>query len=102
MTGLSDIFLRIRYTGDVARLSLNGRLLDDDFYNGRVWEIGLKRFLPEAFGKNLEVSILPLPPDAPVYLDTRARQPIDAEGQTANVAGLELLPEYEAVFTRLP
>jgi hypothetical protein len=98
MTGLSDIFLRIHYAGDVARLSLDGRLLDDDFYNGRPWEIGLKRFLPESFGKNLEVSILPLPRKAPIYLDARAWEAMNTEGQTAKVLGVELLPEYEVVI----
>jgi len=101
MTGLSDIYLRIGYAGDVARLSLDGRLLDDDFYNGRRWEIGLKRFLPEAFGKKLEVSILPLPRRAPIYLDARAWERIGGDGQTAKVMGVEVLPEYEVVFNRL-
>jgi hypothetical protein len=101
MSGLSDIFLRIRYAGDVARLSLDGRLLDDDFYNGRTWEIGLKRFLPDSFGKKLEVSVLPLPRTAPIYLDARAWQPMNAEGQTAKVLGVELVPEYEATL-KLP
>lgn len=98
MNGMSDIFLRVRYAGDVARLSLDGRLLDDDFYNGRTWEIGLKRFLPESFGKKLEVSILPLPRKAPIYLDARAWAPMNAEGQTGKVLGVDLLPEYEAVL----
>lgn len=98
MDGLSDIYLRVRYAGDVARLSLDGRLLDDDFYNGRTWEIGLKRFLPELFGKNLDVSVLPLPRNAPIYLDARAWEPMNAMGQTANVLGVELLPEYEVVL----
>ena len=98
MKGLSDIYLRIRYAGDVARLSQDGRLLDDDFYNGRPWEIGLKRFLPESFGKILEISVLPLPRKAPIYLDTLAWQPMNAEGQTAKVFGVELLPEYEVVL----
>ena len=100
MTGLSDIFLRVHYTGDVARLSLDGRLLDDDFYNGRAWEIGLKRFLPEAFGKKLQISILPLSRNLPIYLDARAWKAIDDDGQSAHVSGVDLLPEYEVVYTR--
>ena len=98
MSGLSDIRLCIRYAGDIARLSLDGRLLDDDFYNGRPWEIGLKRFLPEAFGKKLEVSILPLPRKAPIYLDERAWAAMNADGQTAKVFAVEVLPEYEVVL----
>ncbi len=98
MTGLSDIFVRIHYAGDVARLSLDGHLLDDDFYNGHPWEIGLKRFLPEAFGKNLKVSVLPLPRTAPIYLDVQAWRPMNATGQTARIIGIEVLPEYEVVL----
>jgi hypothetical protein len=87
----------------VARLSQDGRLLDDDFYNGRPLEIGLKRFLPESFGKAFEVSVLPLPRKAPIYLDARAWQPMNADGQTAKVFGVELLPEYEVVLDpRMP
>jgi len=99
MIGLSDIFLRIRYVGDEARLSLDGRLVDDDFYNGRPWEIGLKRFLPEVFGKKMEVSILPLPHSAPIYLDASAWAPMNAQGQTATVLGVDLSPEYEVVLS---
>jgi hypothetical protein len=98
MKGLRDIFLRVRYAGDVARLSMDGRLLDDDFYNGRAWEIGMKRYLPESFGKKLEVSVLPLPQKAPIYLDARAWQAINAEKQTAKVIAVELLPEYEVIL----
>jgi hypothetical protein len=101
MEGLSDIYLRIRYAGDIARLSLDGRVLDDDFYNGRCWEIGLNRFLPEAFGKKLDVSVLPLPQKAPIYLDARAWKLMNTDGQTARITDVELLPEYEVVFNPL-
>jgi beta-galactosidase len=103
MTGLSDINVRIHYAGDVARLTMDGRLLDDDFYNGRTWEIGLKRYLPEAFGRKLAVSVLPMPAKAPIYLDARAWAAMNAKGQTAKVTGVEVLPEYEVTFNpRVP
>jgi len=98
MTGLSDIFLRIHYAGDTARLYAAGRLLDDDFYNGRVWEIGLKRFLPQAFGEPIELDVLPLTGTAPIYLDQAAWQSISKSGQTAAVSTIEALPEYEAIL----
>jgi hypothetical protein len=97
MDGLSDIYVRIHYAGDVARLYMDGQLLDDDFYNGRTWEIGLKRFLPGAFGQKLEVDVLPLPRNAPIYLDARAWKQMNSTGQTAKVTGVEVLPEYEVV-----
>jgi hypothetical protein len=98
MAGLSDIYLRIHYVGDVARLSLDGHLLDDDFYHGQPWEIGLKRFLPSIVGQKLEVDVLPLTRDAPIYLDAKAWGPIDAAGQNAKVFGVEVLPEYEVLL----
>jgi hypothetical protein len=98
MDGLSDIFLRIHYAGDVARLYRENVLLDDDFYNGRTWEIGLKRFLPSAFDTSLEVRILPLKRDFPIYLDAKAWEAIAASGQTAAAQPPELLPEYDVVL----
>jgi hypothetical protein len=98
MNDLSDIFVRIHYTGDMARLYRDGHLLDDDFYNGRPWEIGLKRFLPDSFGKKLEVVVLPLPRNAPIYLDAHAWAQMNAQGQTAKVSSVDVLPEYEVVL----
>jgi len=37
------ILLRITYKGDVARLYANGKLLNDNFYNGTPWMVGLDR-----------------------------------------------------------
>ncbi|HEY5254350.1 MAG TPA: beta-galactosidase, partial [Acidobacteriaceae bacterium] len=34
---LSDVYLTIHYKGDIARLSAEGHLLDDDFWNGMPW-----------------------------------------------------------------
>ena len=56
--------LRIHYVGDVARITLNGRLLLDDFYNGKALELGLRRYAPEILGGELEIEILPLRKDA--------------------------------------
>src|SRR5208282_5669511 len=68
LDGLSDAFLRIAYVGDTARLYAGPRLLDDDFYKGTVWEVGLKRFAPGIIGAPLEIKILPLLKAAPIYL----------------------------------
>ena len=65
--------LRIHYVGDVARLRLNGRLIDDQFYNGRSFDLGLKRYGPEIMTGDLRLEILPLPKDAPIYLPDEAK-----------------------------
>ena len=65
--------LRIRYVGDVARLTLNGKLIADNFYSGREFDLGLKRYAPEIFTGDLRLEILPLRKDAPIFLEPRAR-----------------------------
>jgi beta-galactosidase len=63
-----EVFLLIDYVGDVGRAYLGGRLIADDFYYGRTWEIGLKRFVPEVLEKGLVLKFLPLRRDAPIYI----------------------------------
>lgn len=62
--------LTINYRGDVARLYANGQLIDDNFYNGRPFQYGLWR-LPEGCHE-LELRILPLQKDMPVYFPREA------------------------------
>ena len=62
--------LSISYRGDCARLYANGRLIADNFYYGRPFLFGLWR-LP-ANCTELELHILPLQPDAPIYLPQEA------------------------------
>ena len=93
--GLSDVFLRIDYTGDVARLYSGRRLLADDFYKGTLWEIGLKRFAPEAFGEAMSLKIMPLRKDAPIYIPASLRPPFPPSGETSKVSGITGVPEYE-------
>ena len=57
--GVSDLFLSADYIGDIGRLYLGDTLVDDDFFNGRPWEIGLKRYLPNAVGSGLRIKVLP-------------------------------------------
>ena len=62
--------LTIDYQGDCARLYANGRLIDDNFYNGRPFQYGLWR-LPAGV-KQLELRILPIQQDMPVYFPREA------------------------------
>ena len=70
LSSLSSHLLKITYHGDCARLYANGKLLADNFYYGRPFLYGLWR-LPEDVTE-LELRILPLQPDAPIYLPREA------------------------------
>jgi hypothetical protein len=98
MSHLSDLFLEVKYQGDVARLYSNHRLLTDDFYNGQTWSIGLRRFLdPQGAGK-FELHILPLRKDALVYLEPSSPTDFPANGQADKLDSIRLVPEYELVI----
>lgn len=66
----SSAVLDIDYHGDCARLYADGRLVDDNFYNGRHFQYGLWR-LPKGTAR-LELRILPMQKDEPVYFPREA------------------------------
>lgn len=41
---VEDCFLRIDFNGDSAKLFVDGKWVNDWFYTGQTWEIGLKRY----------------------------------------------------------
>ena len=67
---LHTSLLTVNYRGDCARLYAGGRLVADNYYYGRPFQYGLWR-LPEGI-QELELRILPLQPDAPIYLPREA------------------------------
>ena len=62
--------LKIDYRGDCARIYADGKLVADNFYNGRPFLMGLWR-LPKDCQK-LELRILPLEKNMPVYFPREA------------------------------
>lgn len=95
LDGLSDAFLRIAYVGDTARLYSGPRVLDDDFYKGTVWEVGLKRFAPGVTETPLEIKILPLIKAAPIYLPNSAWPNFGPDGAVGEIDQIDIEPEYE-------
>ncbi len=62
--------LNIDYRGDVARLYANGKLIDDNFYNGRLFQYALWRLPKDCH--QLELRILPLQKEMPMYFPREA------------------------------
>lgn len=62
--------MTINYQGDCARLYANGKLVGDNFYNGRPFLMGLWRLPADA--TQLELRILPMQKDEPVYFPREA------------------------------
>ena len=87
-------FLRITYSGDVARISINGHLLDDNFADGRPWLIGLDRYAPQLVqsGGKLDLSIYPLRKDAPIFFEPGYEPKPDTP--PAALQSVELVTQY--------
>ncbi|MGA1981379.1 MAG: beta-galactosidase [Acidobacteriaceae bacterium] len=97
-------FLRITYTGDVARLSvpIDGKdhLLDDNFADNRPWLVGLSRFTPQLQANpTLQLSIYPLRANAPIFFEPGHEPKPDAP--TA-VQSVELLTQYTLKLKLVP
>ncbi len=69
--------MSVSYTGDCARLYADGVLVADNFYNGRPFLMGLWRLPPMC--DKLELRILPLQDDMPVYFPREAD--VSAKGE---------------------
>lgn len=91
----TDPILRLHYSGDVARVTLNGKLLIDDFYNGKSFDIGLRRYAPGIMNGDLEVAILPLQNHAPIYLAKDARPEFGDKPDVVLLNEVEIIPRYQ-------
>ena len=87
--------LRINYVGDVARLTLNGKLIDDNFYAGRTFDLGLNRYAPEILTGDLRLEILPLAKNAPIYLEPKARPDFGRKESLAEIQSVEMINRYD-------
>lgn len=83
--------LRIHYVGDVARLTLNGKLIDDNFYAGRTFDLGLKRYAADILNGDLRLEILPLRKDAPIFLEPKAQPDFGQKESLAEIQSVEIV-----------
>lgn len=68
-----DLYLSISYKGDVARIYADGQLIEDNFWNGKPMLVRLR----DLIGKKVELRILPLGKDYPIYFQKEQRAELD-------------------------
>lgn len=90
-----DPILRLDYVGDVARVTLDGKLLSDNFYNGNKFEMGLRRYAPDILTGDLRVAILPLRKDAPIYLPVSAKPNFGNAKSVVELRSAKIIPRYQ-------
>ncbi|MBO4665109.1 MAG: beta-galactosidase [Bacteroidaceae bacterium] len=91
-TDASNQFVKISYKGDVARVYADGKLVEDNFWNGKPMLVRLS----DIAGKNTVLKILPLGKDYPIYLQKEQRQMLDEskDGFLLSVDGISILTRH--------
>ena len=78
------VLLAIDYLGDAARLYADGELVDDHFYDGEPWLVGVDRFARGGRWPSFELAILAAG-DPPVFLEPAARNRLIAASSRAQL-----------------
>ena len=94
LAGVDDVFLRFDVDCDKAFLYLGDDLVADYFYNGEVWEVGLKRFADRLGTASLRLVLKPPRAGAKVYFDC---PPHFVVGVAGRLNGVEAVPAYRFV-----
>ena len=84
----NDLFIDLNYDGDGAKLYIQDEYVDDHFYTGEAWEIGLKRF---DFPTELRIEVMPLKEGAEVFLE---HWPEMEEGKACKLSKISAAYEY--------
>jgi len=100
LKGVSNAYLSISYVGDIGRLFAGTALIDDSFYNGLDWNVGLKE-LRASLSAPLTLTVLPLRDDAKIYIDGKYRPQDSTGGQTAELKSVRVIPEFELSISGL-
>lgn len=95
MEGLNNVYLKLDYSGDVGRCYLGDRLVADNYFNGQLWTIGLRKFGAQLEGQRLDLSITPLKADYQMFFDL---EPSQIKTGKAEIRQLEVVPEYNISF----
>lgn len=96
MEGVKDVRLQLEYSGDIGHVFLNSRLINDNFANGAVWEVGLREWAEELKESQLVVYITPLKEGANVNVDSdMAARREEVDGALAQLHSAALCPVYE-------
>ena len=92
---VQEYFLRINYVGDVAMAFMKGWLVQDEFFHGEPWTIGLKRYADDLKTDPLTFYIRPLRKEAAFLNDLpRKALPDFEKGPVVDIRNVEVVPEY--------
>lgn len=94
--GMNNVFLKIYYHGDVARVYADGKLVEDNFWNGKPFYVRLS----DIADKKVEIKILPLGKKYPIYFQPEQKKDIDNQpaDMIVNIDKIELVAKDRKFF----
>ena len=93
---VQEYFLRVNYVGDVAMAFMKGQLVQDEFYHGEPWTIGLKRYYNDLKTDPLTFYFRPLHANVPFLSDLpHEAVPDFKNGPVVDIKDVEVIPEYK-------
>ena len=97
---VQEYFLRVNYVGDVAMAFMKGQLVQDEFYHGEPWTIGLKRYYNDLKTDPMTFYFRPLQKNAPFLRDLpKEAVPDFSDGSVVEIRDVEVVPEYRLSVT---
>ncbi|WP_202879058.1 hypothetical protein [Companilactobacillus halodurans] len=93
---IKDLRLKIDYQGDIGYAFYRDKLINDNYSNGRTWEIGLRHNVNVGHDEKIYISITPIRKDQEIKSDSpmAARSEVDS-GEIINLEEIKLEPVYE-------
>lgn len=95
---VQEYFLRVNYVGDVGMAFMDSQLCNDDFWQGRVWTIGLKRYKEQMHTQDMAFYFRPLDGSLPFVKRDIPRRflPDFSKGPVLDIKEVRVVPEYKA------
>ena len=101
MAGLKDARLQIDYIGDIGHAFIDGKMINDNFSNGAVWEIGLKNFAKELAKDCITIYITPIREGANVNVESAmAARMEEVTEHIAALKNVRIQPVCEAIIVK--
>lgn len=83
LEGVDRALLRVNWTGDVGRAVIDGHVVSDNFWHGRVWDIDLTEHREAVARHGLELQLLPWRAETGVWVDPAVREVADGISVTS-------------------
>jgi len=91
-----ELIMKIEYFGDIGYAFSGNELINDNFYNGSVWEIGLKKFEKQLLNNGMRIYISPVKEDSAVKNDSpTAGRSESSKRKIGRINSIQIEPVYE-------